>query len=326
MMDRAVASIDLDELVEHWTVLEGERTLVDAKRGATRLGFALLLKFYGRHGRFPSGGSELPGELVEFVAQQLRAAPADLGSYDWIGRSIERHRAQIREHFGFRECTVADAGQLTAWLAERVAQAERRPALVRDELLARCRSERIEPPAPGRIDRVVRSALRAGEETLSSRVASRLGGESKECIAALAAVDDATATDDDAENEPSDDRERPVLPKLKEAAGSVSLETMLTEIDKLLAVRAIGIGPGVFGDIAPSIVAAWRSGRWSSRRRICARRGVAYGPRRRAVARAGAGAHRHARGPADLDRAQGRRARREEGDQRARQRLQARQR
>jgi hypothetical protein len=33
---------------------------------------------------------------------------------------------------------------------------------------------------------------------------------------------------------------------------------MLTEIDKLLAVRAIGIGPGVFGDIAPSIVAGWR--------------------------------------------------------------------
>jgi hypothetical protein len=86
---------------------------------------------------------------------------------------------------------VADAEQVTAWLAEHVAQAERHPALVRSELLARCRSERIEPPAPGRIDRVVRSALRAGEETLSSRVASRLGDESKARIAALVAVDDA---------------------------------------------------------------------------------------------------------------------------------------
>ena len=50
-----------------------------------------------------------------------------------------------------------------------------------------------------------------------------------------------------------------VLGKLKEAAGSVSLDTMLTEIDKLLAVRAIGISPSVFGDIAPNIVAAWRA-------------------------------------------------------------------
>jgi hypothetical protein len=77
----------------------------------------------------------------------VQVAPADLRSYEWIGRSIERHRAQIREYVGFRECTVADAEQLTAWLAEHVAQAERRPALVRDELLAHCRSERIEPPA-----------------------------------------------------------------------------------------------------------------------------------------------------------------------------------
>jgi hypothetical protein len=82
----AVSSIDLDELVEHWTVLEDERTLVDAKRGATRLGLALLLKFYTRHGRFPTGGSELPGEVVEFVARQVQVAPADLRSYEWIGR------------------------------------------------------------------------------------------------------------------------------------------------------------------------------------------------------------------------------------------------
>src|SRR5690349_21286149 len=37
--------MDLDELVEHWTLLEDERQLVAGKRGATRLGFALALKF-----------------------------------------------------------------------------------------------------------------------------------------------------------------------------------------------------------------------------------------------------------------------------------------
>jgi hypothetical protein len=245
----AVSLIDLDELVEHWTVLEDERTLVDAKRGAARLGFALLLKFYTRHGRFPIGGSELPGEVVEYVARQVEVASADVRSYEWVGRSIERHRAQIREHLGFRECTVTDAEQLTAWLAEHVAQAERRPALVRDELLARCRSERIEPPAPGRVDRVVRSALRAGEETLCSRVSARLGDKSRERITALVAVDDgedAIATDCAVESDHGDRGERLVLGKLKEAAGSVSLETMLTEIEKLLAVRAIGVSPGVF--------------------------------------------------------------------------------
>ncbi len=50
--------MDLDELVEHWTLLDDDQELVAGKRGATRLGFALLLKFYTRHGRFPAGGGD----------------------------------------------------------------------------------------------------------------------------------------------------------------------------------------------------------------------------------------------------------------------------
>ena len=39
-------------------------------------------------------------------------------------------------------------GQATDWLAVNVCEAERRPELVRDELLVRCRAERIEPRPP----------------------------------------------------------------------------------------------------------------------------------------------------------------------------------
>jgi 5-methyltetrahydropteroyltriglutamate--homocysteine methyltransferase len=35
------------------------------------------------HGRFPSGRSELPDDVVEFVARQVNVAAADLGFYDW---------------------------------------------------------------------------------------------------------------------------------------------------------------------------------------------------------------------------------------------------
>ena len=46
---------------------------------------------------------------------------------------------------------------------------------------------------------------------------------------------------------------------MKEAPGNVSLDTMLAEIDKLLAVRAIGVAAGVFADVAPKVVAGWRA-------------------------------------------------------------------
>lgn len=67
--------VEVDELVEHWKVLEGEQQLVAGKRGATRLGFTLLLKFYTRSGRFPRGRSELPQEAVDFVARQMKVPP-----------------------------------------------------------------------------------------------------------------------------------------------------------------------------------------------------------------------------------------------------------
>ena len=78
--------VKVDELVEHWTVLEDEQQLVAGKRGATRLGFALLLKFYARSGRFPRGRSELSQEAVNFVALQMKVPAGDLGFLRVVGQ------------------------------------------------------------------------------------------------------------------------------------------------------------------------------------------------------------------------------------------------
>ena len=249
--------LELDELVEHWTLLDDDQDLVAGKRGATRLGFALFLKFYTRKGRFPRGRSELPAEAVEFVARQVKVPPEELGLYEWTGRTIEYHRAQIRRHLGFRECSVADADKLTAWLAERVAQAERRPDRVREELLARCRAERIEPPTSGRVDRIVASALHQAEEALCLRVASRLSAAAATRLTAMIAVD---PDDADPEEEQGAEAEGPALLALiKSDPGNVSLESMLIEITKLLAVRAVALPAELFADAAPKVVAGWRA-------------------------------------------------------------------
>lgn len=81
--------MDLDELVQHWTLLDDERELAAGKRGPTRLGFALLLKFYAGAGRFPRGRSELAGDAVEFVARQPGVPASDLGFYEWSGHTSE---------------------------------------------------------------------------------------------------------------------------------------------------------------------------------------------------------------------------------------------
>ncbi len=66
---------------------------------------------------------------------------------------------------------------------------------MREELLARCRAERIEPPSAGRCDRIIRSALHQAEQALTQLVAARLGPAASVRLAALAAA----AADDEAD-------------------------------------------------------------------------------------------------------------------------------
>jgi Domain of unknown function (DUF4158) len=166
--------LGLDELVDQFTLVEDELELLRNKTGATRLGFGVVLKFLVWKGRFPRGRGEVPDNAVEHVARQVGVLSSEIGFYDWSGWQAKRHRTEIRERLGFRECSVADAEQLTGWLIAQVTQVERRSERVREELLACCREQRIEPPSSGRLDRIVRSALHRGEELLFAQVQAAL--------------------------------------------------------------------------------------------------------------------------------------------------------
>jgi hypothetical protein len=244
--------LGLDELVEHWTLLDDDRELIAGKRGPTRLGFALLLKFFTQHGRFPVGRSELPDEAIEFVARQVKVPASDIGFYEWAGSTMKYHRSQVRGHLGFRECSVADADKLTDWLAAHVASAERSPDKVRAELLRRCRAERIEPPALDRVTRIVRSAMHNAEEAWFTVIAARAGAEASARVIALVDIEGA---DDAGDGDDGDS----VLALVKSVPGNVSLNSMLAEIRKLEAIRAVGLPAGLFGDVAPKVVSGWRA-------------------------------------------------------------------
>jgi len=96
------------DLVGSWTLVDEDWRLVGNKFGPTRLGFALLLKFFELEARFPRSVAELPPAAVTYVAQQAAVEPETLAEYDWAGRAIKRHRVQIRNAFGFREFSVGD--------------------------------------------------------------------------------------------------------------------------------------------------------------------------------------------------------------------------
>ncbi|MGI4946588.1 MAG: DUF4158 domain-containing protein, partial [Janthinobacterium lividum] len=111
---------------DRWTLRAADRALLGNKIGATRLGFAVLLKLFQAEGRFPRRPEDVPAAAVEAIAGQVGVAAVAWPGYDWRGRTIEYHRAQIRAALGFREATLDDAEALGRWLDGQVLALERR--------------------------------------------------------------------------------------------------------------------------------------------------------------------------------------------------------
>lgn len=57
-----------EELVAYWTLVEDDWRLLGNKTGATRLGFASVLKYIEIEGEFPRYAEQVPQAAVEFVA------------------------------------------------------------------------------------------------------------------------------------------------------------------------------------------------------------------------------------------------------------------
>lgn len=142
--------------------------------GSNRLGFALLLKFFQIEARFPISKQEIPKSVVSYIAKQVDVSPRAIKEYSFSGRTIERHRSQIRQFFGFRETTVEDAFELTKWLQEKVLAYDRQESHLQAAAYQRLRELKVEPPSPDRMERLIRSAVHTCEETFCSTIFEQL--------------------------------------------------------------------------------------------------------------------------------------------------------
>jgi hypothetical protein len=102
-------------------VTANDCALILTKHHANRLSFAVLLAFFRERGRFPRRPTEIERALLNEITAELQLANAADLRFTLSGRSIERHRAEIRELLGFREATVADSETLSDWLQHQTA-------------------------------------------------------------------------------------------------------------------------------------------------------------------------------------------------------------
>ncbi|MBY0155386.1 Tn3 family transposase [Cytobacillus firmus] len=245
---------ELDELIDHFTLMPDELKLIQTKRGDTKLGFAVLFKFFQYEARFPYHKNEIPKSLIHYLAKQLFLNPDVFEQYDWTGRTISYHRTEIRNYFGFREVEKQDIDEMVDWLCKSVLYHNHELNFVEDQVYKRFRELGIEPPALDRMERLIHSAVNSYEQRFFNATYNKL---SKPTLAKLDSLIESIADMEDTteENSPTDSLS---FNELKSDPGRVGLDTVFKELQKLRTIRQLNLPHDLFKEIPPKIIRKYR--------------------------------------------------------------------
>ena len=246
---------DTEELISDWTLVPQEQELVKKKMGAGQIGFAILLKYFQLMARFPDEKAEIPDTVIKYIASQLQVDPSLYSQYNWQGRTIKNHRAEIREIFGFRTATLSDSEEISEWLITYIVPSEQRFEALTEEIYQRFRSLHIEPPTTKQVERLIRGAINQYETSFCHQTFTKLSTETIKQIDIILST-----SEEDNESKLSDSAKIKIsdFAFLKTDPGPVGLETFLTEIEKLKQIRSIGLPPDLFDEISPKLIKTYR--------------------------------------------------------------------
>jgi hypothetical protein len=256
---------DIEELIEHLTLVEEDLPVLASKTGSTRLGCALLLKCFQYEGRFPPTRSDIPRTIVEYVARQLKLDAALFAQYDWEGCTIKGHRTQIREHLSFREATVLDTEEMKRWLISEKLAFDQNIEHLKEVVTKRFRELKIEPATADRMERLIRSACTTYEQTLFAEIMQRLPLSTRTLLddlltrSTILAEQEEQLPDDEPAQTTSQARQIPITwQDLKTNPGAVGLESVLHEIDKIRVLTQLALPADLFEQVSPKVVTLYR--------------------------------------------------------------------
>jgi hypothetical protein len=156
---------------------------------------------------------------------------------------------------GIRPSTVEDFKAVEEWLRQEVVPWDHDLRHLQDAIHEWYRSRLIEPPTEGRIERLVRSAVRAHEVEIFDGTTAKLSPSTRKAMDAL--IDSSIPSDDPDADGISDWRITP-FSILKTDPGRVSLKSVLRELEKLSQIEALELPDTLFAEIQPKILRQYR--------------------------------------------------------------------
>ena len=235
------------ELETYWSFSSDELTLIPQRDASSRLGVAASLKFFQLEGFFPSSVKDLPAVAMDHMAKLLDVDPKAISDYDWQGRTGTRYRRRLRTALGIRPSTTDDFKEVEAWLCQEVVPWDYDLRHLQDAVHEWYRSRLIEPPTEGRIERLVRSAVRTYEAAICDGTAAKLFPRT--CKAMDALIDSSLSSDEQDADAGADWRITP-FSVLKTDPGRVSLKSVLRELEKLSQIEALELPENLFAALS----------------------------------------------------------------------------
>lgn len=225
------------ELIDNWTLGDEEISLINAisKNDYNRFGCGLLLKYFQVEGKFPNRKQDIPKVVIEHVAEQMHVQSSILQQYELQGRVAKRHRVEIRRFLCIRKGTVADANTVLNWLeAQNQLLEEHNFDRLKEIVYEKYKELKLEPPQPGRVDRIIRSAVNSADEQFYTITLKKLQAETLEKLETLLTINNGIA-----------ENTSPLF-NLKSEAGAATLESVLAEITKLERIHSLSLPSDLF--------------------------------------------------------------------------------
>jgi TnpA family transposase len=247
---------ELDELIEHFTLIEPERQLVENKYSNSRLGFAVLMKFFQHEARFPAKPSDIPKAVIDFIAKQLKVPSEMFHHYSWSSRTLTNHRREIRKLYGFREGTLQDETEVTHWLQKKVWDYAGEFEPLKEDFYAEYRRRKIESPTNDRVERMVKSALWNQEQQFYQDTYQKLSPTSIAHMDAL--IESWVDMENEETGEEKEDNNKITFRKITLGPGRVSKDTLFLEIKKWKTLHMLELPEDLFHSVPPKIVKRYR--------------------------------------------------------------------
>ena len=155
---RTAASLGLPsrmQLERFFFLDDGDLGLVGRRRGDhNRLGFAVQLTTVRFVGTFVADPGDVPGGVVEYLAEQLDVAAASMATYTQREKTRLEHQWEIARQVGYRDFVDAET-ELAVWVDDRAWTTGEGPVAVFDGAVGWLRERQVLLPAVTTLARLV---------------------------------------------------------------------------------------------------------------------------------------------------------------------------